>query len=299
MSFVDRETWGANAPRAPIPNVRLNERTHVNIHLLYRSPSMIHLQEWHTSQGYPDIAYHFVIDGTTIYEGLGWLLAPEQLQIAIVKAGGSLSDETLTTLGNFLNEADQRCERPLVFNGPEDLFEWRLEQTAHVQPEAPEVFYDDDVAAWQAFLVEMGVIATGEWTPGVWDDATDHATELIRSKFGLPRGGIFGDNTPGWCAGMLSAHRASVPPPQKPDPEPVPLSAFRGLLRLGDCSDATDILNVRLRHLGYTENDGDQLGCFSRFTVKAVRKFQMENHLNPTGYVDWYTWQALWEDEVN
>ncbi|MEA5601749.1 peptidoglycan-binding protein [Nostoc sp. UHCC 0252] len=65
----------------------------------------------------------------------------------------------------------------------------------------------------------------------------------------------------------------------------------RDYLTVGDRGDNVVLVQQRLSQLGFSNTNSD--GFFSDYTRESVIAFQQYSRINPTGNVDWPTWQAL------
>ncbi|MCC5659672.1 peptidoglycan-binding protein [Nostoc sp. XA010] len=65
----------------------------------------------------------------------------------------------------------------------------------------------------------------------------------------------------------------------------------RSYLTVGDQGDNVRLVQERLSQLGFPNTNPD--GVFNDYTRESVIAFQQSSRLNPTGNVDWQTWQAL------
>ncbi|MDZ8185355.1 MAG: peptidoglycan-binding protein [Nostoc sp. ChiSLP02] len=65
----------------------------------------------------------------------------------------------------------------------------------------------------------------------------------------------------------------------------------KNYLTVGDRSDSVKLVQDRLFQLGFFNATSD--GYFSDYTKESVLAFQQSSRLNPTGNVDWQTWEAL------
>ncbi|MCF4968746.1 peptidoglycan-binding domain-containing protein [Nostoc sp. CMAA1605] len=66
---------------------------------------------------------------------------------------------------------------------------------------------------------------------------------------------------------------------------------LRDVLFVGDRGENVRIVQRRLSELGYFNSSID--GYFDEYTRASVASFQQAYQINPTGRVDWQTWQAL------
>ncbi|HIK04149.1 MAG TPA: peptidoglycan-binding protein [Trichormus sp. M33_DOE_039] len=66
---------------------------------------------------------------------------------------------------------------------------------------------------------------------------------------------------------------------------------LRDVLFVGDRGENVRIVQRRLSELGYF--DGSIDGYFDEYTRASVARFQQAYQINPTGRVDWQTWQVL------
>jgi peptidoglycan hydrolase-like protein with peptidoglycan-binding domain len=76
-----------------------------------------------------------------------------------------------------------------------------------------------------------------------------------------------------------------------------PNQPSRDVLFVGDRSENVRAVQQRLTELGYF--DGSIDGYFDEYTRASVASFQQAYQINPTGRVDWQTWQALDFNSVN
>lgn len=243
---------------------------------------------------YHPLGANFHIGNGDVYEWEGWQhnyfgVQSDTLCVAL----RDHTDESMDALLRLLHEADARAQRPLIFMtepGNEWLNEWRETAVTPADLVAEDPEPAEDILHWQAFLVGVGYLQ-GDLT-GVWDTATEQATEKIEAQIGLPPGGPLGDLAVGWCEGVLDTLRAAEEiRNRRPDPAPEPDPyGFRGFLKFGSTGEAVAMLNKGLRALKFACGEDD---AYTTRTVKGVRQFQVSEKLPANGQVDYTTWTRL------
>lgn len=125
---------------------------------------------------------------------------------------------------------------------------------------------------------------------GVYDDATRQAVIAFQQTYGLPADGIVGRNT--W--NELQRAYTGIVDSGAFTPEGLPL--FPGTLRLGSEGDDVADLQRYLNGISGSYSGIPTLtvdGVFGQATDAAVRQFQTQSGLTPSGVVGEITWDAL------
>ncbi|MBG1262919.1 peptidoglycan-binding protein [Nostoc commune] len=107
---------------------------------------------------------------------------------------------------------------------------------------------------------------------------TREAVTRFQQNYRLPVDGIANAQV------LESVRRASTPGYTTQQPG-------RSYLTVGDQGDNVRLVQQRLSQLGFPNTNPD--GVFSNYTRESVIAFQQSSRLNPTGNVDWQTWEAL------
>ncbi|HET7657046.1 MAG TPA: peptidoglycan-binding protein [Bacillales bacterium] len=119
---------------------------------------------------------------------------------------------------------------------------------------------------------------------GTYDEATKDAVKAFQESQGLKKDGMAGPKT-------LSALQDVV---KKAKSEKI---FNKPILKKGDSGDDVKELQSQLTDLGYFGGKID--GQFDTITEWAVRIFQVDNHLKPTGVVKYDTYLALNDDPIS
>jgi peptidoglycan hydrolase-like protein with peptidoglycan-binding domain len=141
----------------------------------------------------------------------------------------------------------------------------------------------DRVATLQAALADQGWLR-GPYQPGYYGPLTDRAVRKLQRSWGVAITGIADARVWRWLEG--AGDRPCPPaPPQPPTDRP------DRPLQLGDRGPWVAELQARLRCRGYFAQR--ITGIFEAATAEAVRRFQVDRALPPTGIADAATLAAL------
>lgn len=141
----------------------------------------------------------------------------------------------------------------------------------------------DRVAALQAALRDHGLLR-GPYQPGYYGPLTDRAVRKLQRSWGVAITGIADARVWRWLEGTGDR-------PTPPSPPPPPTDRPAQPLQPGDQGPGVAELQARLRRRGYLTQRIS--GHFDPLTTEAVRQFQADHGLPPTGIADAATLAAL------
>lgn len=145
-----------------------------------------------------------------------------------------------------------------------------------------------EVSELQAALVQLRYLAPGNNT-GYFGSITRDAVARFQRDYQLRVSGIADTQT---LTAISRALRGQAPGgPGFPPGGNSNCSQSGGDICIGETSQRVSMLQQRLQQLGFFR--GDITGYFGTATRDAVLQFQRYYQLNPTGVVDFQTWQAL------